>query len=586
MHTRLLTAIIAAALAPAAAALAQPVGTTFTYQGVLKDNGGPANGTYDLSFNLFDAATGGNQFGTTNCYDGVIVTNGLFTVTLSFGNVFSSGQTRWLEISARADTTPGNCGTGSFSILGPRQELTGTPTSIGLRLPFNATVSSPSTDLISLNNTGAGTAGVLTAVSQSAQHVITAYSSSTGVAVYGQNVTNGCYAGLGYGNWAVYAYNPSSYGVLGESASPGFAAIAGLNDATSGLAPAGTFSNQSPDGTALSANASATTGSAIGMDASSSSPGGIGVRGIGSALTGANYGVYGDSNSASGTGVFGVASSSSGPNYGVYGRSDSSTGAGVYGFASASSGTNYGVYGITSSASGYAGFFVGRSYFSDNVGLGALSPSVPLQVAGGSDLTLTGGGNIVIGQTTGANVVMDNNEIQSRNNGNAASLFINANGGNVGIGTNNAQGFQLAVNGSAAKPMGGSWSTLSDVRVKKNIQPLTGALDKLLQLRGVTFEYIDPNSINELPGTHTGMIAQEVETLFPQWVTTGPTGFKSIAFSGFEALTVEALRETRQTQALAQDRISALEEENQELRQRLAAVEAALATLARSPKAP
>ena len=38
-------------------------GTAFTYQGRLNDGGAPANGTYDLTFALFDEATGGAQHG-------------------------------------------------------------------------------------------------------------------------------------------------------------------------------------------------------------------------------------------------------------------------------------------------------------------------------------------------------------------------------------------------------------------------------------------------------------------------------------------------------------------------------------------
>jgi hypothetical protein len=40
-------------------ALAQ--NSTFTYQGRLTDGGAPANGTYELEFKLFDAASGGTQ---------------------------------------------------------------------------------------------------------------------------------------------------------------------------------------------------------------------------------------------------------------------------------------------------------------------------------------------------------------------------------------------------------------------------------------------------------------------------------------------------------------------------------------------
>ena len=116
--------------------------------------------------------------------------------------------------------------------------------------------------------------------------------------------------------------------------------------------------------------------------------------------------------------------------------------------------------------------------------------------------------------------------------------------GNVGIGTV-SPGFLLHVNGSAGKPGGGSWSVASDERLKKNIQPLTGTLEKLLSLHGVNFEYKEPEKVGELKGERTGLIAQEVEKVFPDWVETAPDGFKRVTVRGLEALVVEALRELR-----------------------------------------
>src|SRR5215469_12814862 len=87
-------------------------GTAFTYQGRLNAAGAPADGSYDLTFALLDSATGGNQFGgvLTNVATGV--TNGLFTVTLDFGNQFP-GAARWLEIGVRTN------GGGTFATLSP-----------------------------------------------------------------------------------------------------------------------------------------------------------------------------------------------------------------------------------------------------------------------------------------------------------------------------------------------------------------------------------------------------------------------------------------------------------------------------------
>jgi hypothetical protein len=134
----------------------------------------------------------------------------------------------------------------------------------------------------------------------------------------------------------------------------------------------------------------------------------------------------------------------------------------------------------------------------------------------------------------------------------------------------------LEVDGTASKPGGGSWSALSDARLKKSIQPLIGVLGQLLQLRGVTYEYADPSKFGELPGEHIGMVAQDVEQVFPSWVDTGRDGYKRVTFRGFEAVTVEAVRELeQQVQTNANEstaRIKGLEQQNAELRHEVEAL--------------
>ena len=92
--------------------------------------------------------------------------------------------------------------------------------------------------------------------------------------------------------------------------------------------------------------------------------------------------------------------------------------------------------------------------------------------------------------------------MQFRVDGNITEMVIDS-AGNVGIGTT-SPGFKLEVNGLAGKPGGSEWSMQSNRRLKKNIASLQGSLDKLLQLRGVTYGYIDPKSINELEGKRIG----------------------------------------------------------------------------------
>jgi hypothetical protein len=100
------------------------VGTAFSYQGKLTDAGAPANGSYDVRFILFDADVGGAQVGPIETRTGLTVANGLFTVILDFGPVFT-GNRRWLELAVR----PGGS-SGAYAVLSPRQELTPAPNAL------------------------------------------------------------------------------------------------------------------------------------------------------------------------------------------------------------------------------------------------------------------------------------------------------------------------------------------------------------------------------------------------------------------------------------------------------------------------
>jgi len=100
-------------------------GTAFTYQGRLDIAGSPANGTNDLTFSLYDAASAGATVGTSNIFNDLAITNGLFTVTLDFGPGVFIGANRWLQIAAR----PG-ASASAYTNLVPRQALTPAPYSI------------------------------------------------------------------------------------------------------------------------------------------------------------------------------------------------------------------------------------------------------------------------------------------------------------------------------------------------------------------------------------------------------------------------------------------------------------------------
>jgi len=262
-----------------------------------------------------------------------------------------------------------------------------------------------------------------------------------------------------------------------------------------------------------------TSGTATGVLGETASTNGRGVEGIATATTGYAHGGSFRSASASGSGVFGVASSSWGLTFGGRFHTLSPDGAGVRGVGSASSGNSTGVEGYTNSPTGYAAHFSG----------------VP----------------------------------GSRN------YFER----DVGILTS-VPAANLHVNGTAAKPGGGSWSNASDARLKKEVRPLTGSLKRVLSLRGVEFEYIDHESIHELPGRRSGFIAQEVAEVFPDWVDQGRDGFLRLTERGTTAHLVEAIRELRAEKDAEIDELRAdKDQEIRELQMKMARLESAVAAL-------
>ncbi len=102
---------------------AAPAGTAISYQGRLLDGGLPANGNYDLTYSLYDAAANGTQIGFPLTNTAVAVSNALFSAALDFGAAAFNGDARWLEISVRA-------GTNDFTLLSPRQPIAAAPYSI------------------------------------------------------------------------------------------------------------------------------------------------------------------------------------------------------------------------------------------------------------------------------------------------------------------------------------------------------------------------------------------------------------------------------------------------------------------------
>jgi hypothetical protein len=108
-------------------------------------------------------------------------------------------------------------------------------------------------------------------------------------------------------------------------------------------------------------------------------------------------------------------------------------------------------------------------------------------------------------------------------------------GSRVGIGTTNPN-YALDVTGEIYAS--GDVIMFSDERKKTNIEVIPNALEKVLQLRGVTFEKLDDGNRR-----HAGIIAQEVEKVLPEVVYTAEDGTKSVAYGNLVGLLIEAIKE-------------------------------------------
>lgn len=89
----------------------------------------------------------------------------------------------------------------------------------------------------------------------------------------------------------------------------------------------------------------------------------------------------------------------------------------------------------------------------------------------------------------------------------------------------------------------------SDKRLKENVRPIKGALERLMLLDGVVFDWKDGNRDD------LGVIAQEVEGVFPELVNTDPeTGLKGVEYGNLVAPLIEAIKEQqKQIEKLQQD---------------------------------
>jgi hypothetical protein len=200
---------------------------------------------------------------------------------------------------------------------------------------------------------------------------------------------------------------------------------------------------------------------------------------------------------------------------------------------------------FTANSSAYLAFYysaLGQNVLTmrgdGNVGIGNPNPSNILDIEGNTDFNKVhirihesdaDYTRVRMTNTTGGNFW----DMAARPDVNNTSAFMNFY--YQGLGAN-----ILSLQGNGNAVLAGTLTEHSDMRLKKNIRPISNALDKILSLHGYNYNWIDINKDNAL---QSGVLAQEVQQVLPELVKEDKNGVLSVNYSGIIPVLIEAIKE-------------------------------------------
>src|SRR6056297_2585800 len=523
--------------------------TTITYQGQLQDASGPVTGTPGMEFRLYDSLVGGSQVGDALVKNAVPVTDGLFQVDLDFGEQAYAGGL-WLAIIVEG------------SSLEPRQAITGAPFAISAAPGNGSNWAVSGSDIhYSDGNVGIGTSSPSVALDV----IGSAKFGATSNQATGQR----SFVGGGSGNIAGGLNSFIAGGTLNTASGSRSFVGGGQDNTASGLR---SFVGGGSDNIASAENSIVSGG--VGNTASA--PGSFSGGGDGNAATGtASAAIGGVGNEATGFVSFvagGANNNADGFISFAAGRRAKAEQDGTFVWADNTDATfaSTGINQFLIRAGGGVG--IGTNAPNSQLHVNAPAGDNPLraQVDGQTAFAVDSSGGVAIGGftaftpanglyvagRTGLGTAIPQRDLhikQSSTSNGEVGLQIERSGANTNnwafyVATSDNLGFRYNDTLVARIDTSGAFAQLSDARFKTDIEPLSGALERLMRLEPASYRMTmeaadDPVSI--------GLIAQQVSDVLPGAVSE-QEGTLGVYYNQITALNTAALIElnTRRLAAL------------------------------------
>ena len=210
--------------------------------------------------------------------------------------------------------------------------------------------------------------------------------------------------------------------------------------------------------------------------------------------------------------------------------------------------------GTYSTAMGY--FTIASGNFSTAMGQSTIA-SGSRSTAMGQSTTASDYASLTIGQYNSVNsTVTSGGNATSFDTDNAAFVIGNGTASNAV-----SDAFVVRFNGNAT--LSGNLTINSDERLKDNIQPLGSTLNKLHQIEAKTYSL----KKDEEHTPKIGVLAQEVQAVFPELVTEGADGILSVNYQGLVPVLINAINEQQLKMSEQDAKIAALEAQNAEIKE-------------------